>query len=36
VATLRIRDRALEIDIDKTMAGDSQPELERIRRRRLA
>jgi hypothetical protein len=36
VATLRIRGRALEVDIDKTMAGDPQPELERVIRRRLA
>jgi hypothetical protein len=36
VATLRIRGRALEVDIDKTMAGDPQPELERVTRRRLA
>jgi hypothetical protein len=36
VATLRIRGRALEVDIDKTRAGDPHPELERVCRRRLA
>jgi hypothetical protein len=36
VATLRIRGRALEVDIDKTVAGDPDPELERVCRRRLA
>jgi hypothetical protein len=35
VARLRIRDRALELDIDKTVAGDPHPELERSSRRRL-
>jgi hypothetical protein len=34
VATLRIRGRALELDID--VAGDPHPELERVCRRRLA
>jgi hypothetical protein len=36
VATLRIRGRALEVDIDKTLPGDPHPRLERICRRRLA
>jgi hypothetical protein len=36
VATLRIRGRALEVDIDKTVAGDRDPDLERVCRRRLA
>jgi hypothetical protein len=36
VATLRIRGRALEVDIDKTVAGDPHPGLERVTRRRLA
>ena len=36
VATLRIRGRALEVDIDKTVAGDPHPRLERVCRRRLA
>jgi hypothetical protein len=36
VATLRIRGRSLEVDIDKTVAGDPHPELERVCRRRLA
>jgi hypothetical protein len=36
VATLRIRGRALEVDIDKTVAGDPHPELQRVCRRRLA
>jgi hypothetical protein len=36
VATLRIRGRELEIDLDKTVAGDPHPELERICRRQLA
>jgi hypothetical protein len=36
VATLRIRGRALEVDIDKTSAGDAGPRLERVCRRRLA
>jgi hypothetical protein len=36
VATLRIRGRTLEVDIDKTLAGDPEPELERVCRRRLA
>jgi hypothetical protein len=36
VATLRIRGRALEVDIDKTVAGDLHPRLERVCRRRLA
>lgn len=35
VATLRIRGRHLEVDIDKTIAGDPHPELERVCRRRL-
>ena len=36
VASLRIRGRSLEVDIDKTLAGDPEPELERVCRRRLA
>jgi hypothetical protein len=36
VATLRIRGRALEVDIDKTVPGDAHPELQRVCRRRLA
>jgi hypothetical protein len=36
VATLRIRDRSLEVDIDKTVPGDPHPEFERVCRRRLA
>ena len=36
VATLRIRGRALEVDIDKTLAGDPDPDLERVSQRRLA
>jgi hypothetical protein len=36
VATLRIRGRSLELDIDKTVAGDPHPRLQRICRRRLA
>jgi hypothetical protein len=36
VATLRIRGRALELDIDKTVAGDPDPDLQRVCRRRLA
>ena len=36
VATLRIRGRNLEVDIDKTVAGDPHPHLERVCRRRLA
>jgi hypothetical protein len=36
VATLRIRGRSLEVDIDKTVAGDPHPHLERVCRRRLA
>jgi hypothetical protein len=36
IATLRIRGRALEIDIDKTVAGDPHPRLERVCRRQLA
>jgi hypothetical protein len=36
VATLRIRGRTLEVDLDKTLAGDPHPELERVCRRRLA
>jgi PhoD-like phosphatase len=36
VATLRIRGSALEVDIDKTVAGDPHPRLERVCRRRLA
>jgi hypothetical protein len=36
VATLRIRGRRLELDIDMTVAGDLHPRLERICRRRLA
>jgi hypothetical protein len=36
VATLRIRGRRLEVDIDKTVAGDPQPELERVCRHPLA
>ncbi len=36
VATLRIRERHLELDIDKTVAGGPPPELERVCRRRLA
>jgi hypothetical protein len=36
VATLRIRGHALEVDIDKTVAGDPHPRLERVCRRRLA
>jgi hypothetical protein len=36
VATLRIRGRALELDIDKTVAADPEPALERVCRRRLA
>jgi PhoD-like phosphatase len=35
VATLRIRGRALELDIDKTVPGDPDPELERVCRRPL-
>src|SRR5215217_2678230 len=30
VATLRIRGRALELDIDKTVPGDPDPKLERV------
>jgi hypothetical protein len=36
VATLRIRGRALELDVDKTVAGDDAPGLERVCRRPLA
>ncbi len=36
VATLRIRGRSLELDVDKTIAGDPLPELERVCRHRLA
>jgi hypothetical protein len=36
VATLRIRGRNLELDIDKTAPGDPHPRLDRICRRRLA
>ena len=36
VATLRIRGRSLELDIDKTVPGDPHPRLERVCRRRLA
>jgi hypothetical protein len=36
VATLRIRGAALEVDIDKTVAGDPDPRLERVCSRRLA
>ena len=36
VATLRVRGRTLEVDIDKTAAGDPGPRLERVCRRRLA
>ena len=36
VATLRIRGRRLELDIDKTVPGDPHPRLERICRRPLA
>jgi phosphodiesterase/alkaline phosphatase D-like protein len=36
VATLRIRGSSLEVDIDKTIAGDPHPELQRVCRRRLA
>jgi hypothetical protein len=36
VATLRIRDHGLEVDIDKTVAGDRHPRLERVCRRHLA
>jgi hypothetical protein len=35
VATLRIRGRGTEIDIDKTVAGESRPGLERVCRREL-
>jgi hypothetical protein len=35
VATLRFRGRGIEIDIDKTVAGGSQPGLERVCRRAL-
>jgi PhoD-like phosphatase len=35
VATLRIRGGALEVDIDKTVAGEADPRLERVCRRRL-
>jgi hypothetical protein len=35
IATLRVRGRALEIDIDKTVAGDPHPRLERVIRRQL-
>jgi hypothetical protein len=35
VGTLRIRGHDLEVDIDKTIAGDRDPELERVCRRRL-
>ena len=34
-ATLRIRERHLEVDIDKTIPGDEDPDLERVCRRRL-
>jgi hypothetical protein len=36
VATLRIRGRGLEVDIDKTLPGDPNPRLERVCRGRLA
>src|SRR3954469_9975157 len=36
VATLRVRGRSLEVDIDKTVPGDPHPALERVCRRRLA
>jgi hypothetical protein len=36
VATLRIRGHGLEVDIDKTVADDPHPRLERACRRRLA
>ena len=36
VATLRVRGRSLEVDIDKTVAGEPDPRLERVCRRRLA
>ena len=36
VATLRIRGQALEVDIDKTAAGEPDPELHRVCSRRLA
>jgi hypothetical protein len=35
VATLRVRGRHLEADIEKTIAGDPDPELERVCTRRL-
>ena len=36
VATLRIRDHQMEVDIDKTVPGDPHPALEQVCRRRLA
>ena len=36
VATLRIRGRGLEVDIDKTVPGDEHPRLQRVCQRRLA
>jgi hypothetical protein len=36
VATLRVRGHSLEVDIDKTVAGEPDPRLERVCRRRLA
>ena len=36
VATLRIRGRHLEFDLDKTLPGDERPELERVCSQRLA
>jgi hypothetical protein len=36
VATLRIRGRGIEVDIEKTVAGDPDPELHTVCRRRLA
>ena len=36
VATLRVRGPHLEVDIDKTIAGEPHPELERVCRRQLA
>jgi hypothetical protein len=36
VATLRIRGRSVEVDIEKTVAGEPHPELHAVCRRRLA
>src|SRR5215208_1962660 len=36
VATLRVRGHSLEVDIDKTVAGEPDSRLERVCRRRLA